>query len=316
MWVFRLEHAGIFIGKWRATVSRMIPRRSIALAFGLMPGLAAVLVAIATPASAMDGGVPDSRPATPAGEITAQYWHGLNRDPDAGGLANYLTFVNQNCRWGILDGSFKILNSAEAGNVWHNNSQTLAGMLYAALLNRPPDAGGLATYSNAISQRGLRWATASMMGSPEYNGRLNRICTNPNETATMYTPAAAQAFVRNVLINNAENLAETCAMDTAVRTALGSLKSVPWPPAQALGRIATVTNMVITGYGLDGTCGAVVTYLRAAYQVNSVIGGGQDNPVFMQWSVGSPDWLTGQRPFTIRVGPNPTSWNGFSGKAW
>lgn len=291
-------------------------KRFTTLTLGVMAAMAAVSLAVAAPASAMDGNVPDSRPSTPAGEITAQYWHGLNRDPDPGGLANYMSFVNQNCRWGILDGSFKILNSAEAHNVWHNNAQSLAGMLYAALLDRPPDAGGLATYTNAISERGLPWATAAMMGSTEYNGRLNRICTNPNETATMYTPAAAQAFVRDVLVNNAENLAEVCAMNAAVRTALGSLKSVPWPPAQALGRIATVTNMVITGYGLDGTCGAVVTYLRAAYQVNSIIGGDQDNPVFIEWSVGSPNWFTHQRPFTLRVGPNPTSWTGYSGKAW
>jgi hypothetical protein len=276
----------------------------------------AIVAAAATPASALDGNVPDSRPATPAGEITAQYWHGLNRDPDPGGLANYMSFVNKNCRWGILDGSFKILNSAEAHNAWGNNSQALAGMLYAALLDRPPDAGGLATYTSAISQRGLAWATAAMMGSAEYNTRLSSICPSPNETAAMYAPAAAQAFVRTVLITNARHLAEMCAMNTAIRSALGSLKSVPWPPAQALGRIATVTNMVITGYGLDGTCGAVVAYLRAAYHVNSIIGGAQDNPVFIEWSVGSPNWFTHQRPFTIRIGPNPTSWTGFSGKAW
>lgn len=85
-----------------------------------------------------------------------------------------MSFVNQNCRWGVLSGSFQILNSAEARNVWHNDPQTLAGMLYAALLNRPPDAGGLATYTAAIRQRGLAWATASMMASNEYNARLNR----------------------------------------------------------------------------------------------------------------------------------------------
>jgi len=62
-------------------------------------------------------------------------------------------FANQNCRWGVLSASFQILNSTEAHNAWHNNPQTLAGMLYAALLNRPPDPGGLQTYTAAIIQR-------------------------------------------------------------------------------------------------------------------------------------------------------------------
>ena len=41
-------------------------------------------------AYAMDGRNPDARPATAEGEITAQYWHGLNRDPDRAGLESYM----------------------------------------------------------------------------------------------------------------------------------------------------------------------------------------------------------------------------------
>ena len=87
----------------------------------------------------MNGNVPDKRAPNVAGEITAMYWHGVNRAPDSGGFNQYMWFANQNCRWGVLSASFQILNSAEAHNVWRNNPQTLAGMLYAALLNRPPD---------------------------------------------------------------------------------------------------------------------------------------------------------------------------------
>jgi hypothetical protein len=245
------------------------------------------------------------------------YWHGLNRDPDPGGFDNYMSFVNQNCRWGILDGSFKILNSGEAHNVWRNDPQTMAGMLYAALLNRPPDSGGLATYTSAISQRGLEWATAAMMGSREYNVRLNGVCTNPNETATMYGWQDAQAFSRDVLVQRAENLAIVCGTNAAIRTAISQLKSTPFPPAIAIGRIAWVTNQLIRTFGWDGTCGAALQFLLAARHVNETILSGQgNNPVFIQWTVGSPHWFTGQRPFTVRVGPNPTAWKGFSGKAW
>jgi hypothetical protein len=279
--------------------------------------VATVVGAIAARASAMDGRVPDGRTLTPGGEITAMYWHGLNRDPDQGGFNNYMWFVNRNCRWGILDGSFKILNSGEAHDIWRNDPQTMAGMLYAALLNRPPDLGGLATYTAAIRQRGLEWATAAMMGSREYNLRLKAICANPNETATMYGWQEAQAFSRDTLMKRAENLAIVCGANTAIRTAIGQLKDTPWPPTIAIGRIGWVTNQMINAFGWDGTCGAALQFLLAARHVNETILSGQgNNPVFIQWTVESPHWFTGQRPFTIRVGPNPTLWKGFSGKAW
>jgi hypothetical protein len=74
---------------------------------------------------------------------------------------------------------------------------------------------------------------------------------------------------------------------------------------------------LFNAFGWDGTCGAALQFLLAARHVNETILSGQgNNPVFIQWTVESPHWFTGQRPFTIRVGPNPTSWKGFSGKAW
>jgi len=296
-------------------------RTKIVWSVGALAAVVSILIALTIgfgvrPAMAVDGRVPDSRPGTPGGEITAIFWHGLNRDPDPSGYANYMSFVNQNCRWGVLDGSFKILNSAEAHNTWRNDPRTLAGMLYAALLNRPPDDGGLKTYSDAISQRGLEWATAAMMASSEYNRRLSGICPSRSETSAMYTWQDAQQFSRDTLIDHAKNLAEACLLNKVVQQ-INQLKSVPYPPAQAVGRIAWVTNQVISFYHLDGTCGAVVQMLLAARHVNEVIASGQgDNPVFIEWSVGNPAILTGQRAFTIRIGPNPTSWQGFSGKSW
>ena len=41
-------------------------------------------------------------------------------------------------------------------------------MLYAALLNRSPDPGGLTAYTGAIQQHGLRWAITSMLASGEF----------------------------------------------------------------------------------------------------------------------------------------------------
>ncbi|KPI32106.1 hypothetical protein OV320_2282 [Actinobacteria bacterium OV320] len=295
-------------------MTQLVKRRIAGAAALVIACILAVTLGI-TPASAFDGRVPDSRSATAQGEITAQYWHGLNRDPDTGGLNNYMSFAKQNCRWGVLDASFKILNSAEAHNTWRNNPRALAGMLYAALLNRAADPGGLTAYTNAIRDRGLPWATAQMMGSPEYRNRLGRFCTNSGESATEYDWQTAQSIARNTFFKHAENLAIACGVSTTVKSAIGALKSTPYPPAVAVGKIASVTNMIITGWGLDGTCGAAVAFLRAGLAVNSTINGDRHSPVFIQWSVGRPG-LNGQRKFTIRVGSNPTSWTGYSGSAW
>jgi hypothetical protein len=55
--------------------------------------------------------------------------------------------------------------------------------------------------------------------------------------------------------------------------------------------------------------------MRAYLEVGKVVDGTRYNPVFIQWSVGEAGW-NGQRSFTLRVGPNPTQWRGFSGKIW
>ena len=282
----------------------------------------APLVLTASPAHAMNGNVPDNRPPNATGEITAIYWHGPNRDPDPAGFNQYMWFANQNCRWGVLSASFKILNSAEAHNVWHNNPQTLAGMLYAALLNRPPDPGGLQTYTTAIIQRGLPWATASMMASPEYNARLAGICQAPGETATMYTWQEAKTF-RDTLLKLASNEGTFCFGKKAVDKILdlrGKEDTEPTvgnPIGEILAVAYSITNQIVADFHLDGTCGAMKAYLMAALKVFETYRGGTgDNPVFVEYSVGKASFWTHQRPFTVRIGPNPTSWTGYSGKSW
>ena len=278
--------------------------------------------AATSPANAMSGNVPDKRAPNVAGEITAMYWHGVNRSPDSGGFNQYMWFANQNCRWGVLSASFQILNSAEAHDVWRNNPQTLAGMLYAALLNRPPDEDGLRTYTTAITQLGLPWATASMMASPEYNARLAGICPSPDETATMYTWQEAKTF-RDTLLKLAANEGTFCFGKKAVDKVLDLRSKEDAEPTvdNPIGEILTVaysiTNKIVADYKLDGTCGAMKAYLMAALKVfETYRGGAGDNPVFVEYSVGKASFWTHQKPFTVRVGPNPTSWTGYSGKSW
>jgi hypothetical protein len=263
----------------------------------------------------MDGRNPDARAATAEGEIIAQYWHGLNRDPDRAGLDNYMSFANENCRWGVLDGSYRILTSAEARGVWRDEPQTLAGMLYAALLNRPPDAGGVATYTAAIRDRGLPWATASMMGSEEYRRRLDRICAGRNESATMREWQAAQAFAKEGFLKKAIEAATACVAMKAITKSLEQLQRTPNPYLIAAGTVAEVANKISSLGNLDGTCGTAIAYTRAYLEVGKVIDGQRYNPVFIQWTIGSKGW-NGQRSFTLRVGTDPTHWSGFSGKTW
>lgn len=275
-----------------------------------------------SPASTVNGNVPDSRTPSIAGEIIAMYWHGLNRNPDPTGFNQYILFANQNCRWGVLSASFQILNSAEAHNVWQNNPQTLAGMLFAALLNRPPDPSGLQTYTAAITQRGLPWATASMMASPEYSARLADICHVQGETATMYTWQQAKTF-RDTLLKLAANEGAFCFGKKAFDKVLDLQSNEDEEPTvdNPIGEILTVaysiTNQIVADFHLDGTCGAMKAYLMAALKVfETYRGGGGDNPVFVQYSVGKASFWTHQQPFTVRIGPNPTSWTGYSGKSW
>jgi hypothetical protein len=275
----------------------------------------AALLLTASPAHAMNGNVPDSRAPDAGGEITAMYWHGLNRDPDPAGLSQYMGFASQNCRWGVLSASFQILNSAEAHNAWHNNPQTLAGMLYAALLNRPPDPGGLQAYTAAITQRGLPWATASMMASPEYNTRLANICHARNETATMYTWDSAQAFAKSITRNNAFNNALLCVGAKALFK-IDYLKDSDTPVGEFISTSLDIEKWIVDTFKLDGSCGAALAFIRAAVAIYQTVNGSQYNPVFIQYSVGGPSNITHQRKFTIRVGPDPAHWTGYSGSSW
>jgi hypothetical protein len=286
--------------------------------------LVAVLLALlgvlggvfASAASAFDGRVPDARPATIEGELTALYNHGLNRDPDPPSWQNYIGWPHEDCQWGLLDDSYRILTSGEAQNTWRHDPQTLAGMLYAALLNRPPDPGGLAAYTGGIRTRGLEWSTASMEASPEYSLRLVNICKGrKSSNAMMYTSEQADQLVDQLIHTSAANLAKVCGGVKLVEQ-VNKLKKIGTPVTQFVGWTAQITNLIGGRLGVNDSCKATVTILRVAYRVNELASyGDQNNPVFAEWDmhrVGS--FIHRQTAFTFRIGPDPTHWDAFSGK--
>lgn len=296
--------------------NRLVRRFGVAITIMLSLILTATLFG-AAPAQAMDGRNPDARAATPGGEISAMYWHGLNRDPDSGGLATYLPFTQENCAWGTMDASYRILTSPEAHAVWRDDPQTLAGMLFAALLNRPPDAGGVETYTTAIRGRGLEWATAAMMGSAEYRNRLFRLC--PDWNAAMYSWQDARTFADEVLFKRAATLGLQCKLTSWSLDKLKSLRNGKNTYVAIAGMSATVVDELVEDARLDGTCDAAASYMKAGAEVYRMTGYGKYNPVFIQFDYDSNSgWnpLDSQRQFAVRVGPNPTHWNPFAGQSW
>lgn len=276
------------------------------LTFALLVGLSAALSGTAAAA--------DGRATTPEGEIAAQYVHSLDRRPDAAGLANYMRFVRENCQWGVVDASYRIATSGEAVNRWRNNPQDLAGMLYASLLDRAPDPGGLRAYTDSIRVRGLPLSTAEMLGSSEYRQRLARICgASDGLSASMYDWQAAMSFAEDVLVAKAYGLGASCAVLKGIKRFTG-LKQNAAGVRAFIGVAGEITNKI---HGkLDGTCGAAVTYLKAALRIAVIVNSGAGyNPVFIQLD-SHRSWATlrGVTYFAVRIGPLPTVWNKYSGK--
>src|SRR6266568_1600971 len=288
---------------------REITRRWFPVLASLLAVLSLAGLIIVPAASAMDGRVTDARSTDPVGEITAYYWHGLNRDPDSGGLANYMSFANQDCRWGLQDAGIKILDSGEAHNVWRNDPQTLAGMLYAALLNRPPDPGGLATYTAAIQARGLRWSITAMQSSDEFHTRLDRICAGrKSSNATVWNPH--DAVVQAIRINNgASTLVAGCGVAFLINT-FAPIKALAGAPRIIrLGKLAAGQAIKVAG----GDCYAAYQMLSAADNTASLADyGGANNPVFVEQDTRTYWNFIGHWCETwIRVGPNAMTWSGY-----
>ena len=271
---------------------------------------------IATPAMAGDG-----RANTTQAELRSVLYHTLGRNPDGPqpdrhSVPYYQVGVNNlGCQWGVIDATYRMATSGEARQRWGYNSQNLAGMLYAALLDRAPDPGGLTAYTRAISTYGLDWSTRQMMGSNEYRSRLARLCGVGSLSASMYDWQTAMNFVRGDLLDRTINMAKVCGVQKAVEK-LTSYKDNA-KPGRAFVGIAGEGARVLNGWLGNDPCKAALEMTKAmAHIAYTVYETGYDgyNPVFIQIS-SDRNWL-GMTSFKIRVGPNQTSWTPYGAKSF
>jgi hypothetical protein len=278
----------------------------IALAAGI---LITLVGANAVPAQAIDGRVPDSRAITPAGEITAYYWHGLDRDPDTGGLNNYLSFTNMDCRWGVLDAGIKLLDSGEMYGKWRTTEQKV-GALYASLLNRGPDADGFNTYRDAINAHGMRWSISQMQASAEFQRRLNAICVGrKSSNANLWN--SHDGMVQAIRINNgASELVKACGVGLLINTFAPLAAGVFKGAALAIRASKLAAGQVVKA---GGSCVAAYHMLQAADTTASTASyEGANNAVFLEQD-GRSYWNAIGRwcETNVRVGPNAMTWTGY-----
>ncbi len=274
-------------------------------------------VLVVTPAMADDG-----RAVGANAEVRSVLRHTMGRNPDGSQpdrhtVPHYLAGVkNLGCQWGVLDATYRMAVSPEAQRRWNHNAQDLAGMLYAGLLNRAPDPGGLQAYTTAIRTHGLPWSTGQMLGSAEYRLRLARICgtSAPKLRASLYDWQSANRFARDVLLHNALNLAKLCGSQKAIQKVISYRENATGPRA-FIGITGEVTK-VLHGK-LDGTCRAMITYVEAAAAISwhVVNGGDGHNPVFIQYDT-HKSWVSLNMVtyFSVRVGTDPTNWHAYQGK--
>lgn len=283
----------------------------------LLGGLTAVALLLGlsmlAPASALAA---DGRAVSAEGEIRALYQHGLGRAASSADVQHYMRGVaDLGCVRGVVDASYQIMSSREADNRWRT-SQDQAGSLYAGLLNRAPDAGGLRTVTTNISRRGLEWSTGEMMGSREYRERLARICGTPvgQLRGAMYNWETAANFAEHQLIEAAYSTGASCAFMKGVKKATG-LRNNAQGVRAFVGSVGEITNRI---HGrLENSCGAALEFLKAAVKIFQVANPMQNqyNPVFIDIDE-HRSWVTAGmvRYFTYQIGPDPTSWAEYEGK--
>lgn len=274
-------------------------------------------ISVTGPAQANDGRAVNDR-----GEIRAVLHHTMGRNPDGAqpdhhSVPHYMAGVKSlKCQWGVLDATYRMATSEEAKRRWGHNPQHLAGMLYAALLNRAPDPDGLKTYTWAIQVHGLDWATRQMMGSNEYLNRQMRYCSisTPGPAAGMYNWETALDYAKNTLLPHAARLFAACGATKALEK-VTSIRPNPTPVQLFVG----VTGEITAGIhgALDGTCELGVTYVKAAWEIGQIImrGGDGRNSVFIQMDRHKSLWTANMITYSsVRVGPNPTNWKAYQGK--
>jgi hypothetical protein len=91
------------------------------------------------------------------------YKAAFNRTPDAGGLGYWINQMDKGMSYSSVAQNF--VNSAEFKTAFggaNPSVNTLVTKLYNNVLNRTPDAGGLAFWQNKLSNEG--WTTADVLG--------------------------------------------------------------------------------------------------------------------------------------------------------
>ncbi|MEV1292742.1 hypothetical protein [Pseudonocardia sp. NPDC049635] len=309
---------------------------------GTLAGVLAALVLPLAVAVAPEALATDGRDRTPTGELAAVYQHAFTRAPSGAERERDLQLAGMDCHWGVLDFSFRAMTSPEARGRWDNDPQDLAGMLYAGLLDRAPDAEGLQTSTRSIQQRGLEWATTEMLASPEYHRRIDRICQGlPSTGAAMMTWSDAVETAQSVVESRRQVAGVTCWLDSTVwagldafdallRTDTGKEKDPRTLKAKKDLRVETLklfddlvkgVDRVMGGSGGEDECAAEANFMRAGERIVEIavperVGtDGGHNAVFVQEEQVKIDNLApGHRTkATWRVGANPTSWEPFEG---
>jgi hypothetical protein len=98
-----------------------------------------------------------------AGSGYMLYKAAFNRTPDAGGLGYWINQMDKGMSYSDVANNF--VNSTEFKTAFggaNPSVNTLVTKLYNNVLNRTPDAGGLAFWQNKLSNEG--WTTADVLG--------------------------------------------------------------------------------------------------------------------------------------------------------
>ncbi|MBT2395380.1 DUF4214 domain-containing protein [Streptomyces sp. ISL-100] len=142
-------------------------------------GLVAVLTgALLSPSAAAAAAGP-----VPYQFIAKAYTEGLGRAPDQPSwTAAEAQFVNQGCNVANLKAFGKsVLTSAEFNALGYDNTSRMM-VAYRTILNRDPDAAGLAHAVNLLNNGAITWSGMldDMYASPEFAGLSGTICSAGN----------------------------------------------------------------------------------------------------------------------------------------
>ncbi|MBL8160091.1 hypothetical protein JNJ66_06570 [Candidatus Saccharibacteria bacterium] len=257
----------------------------------------------------------DGREQSVTGEITAYAVHSWDRQPDAGELqANAQYAEEDGCHQGLTQAGFRIVASELTQATWPD-PRDLVGAIYAALLDREPDAGGMDTSLTNINNRGVDFAVMEVLASAEYHNRLAGICGTDTTTGGALMWNDALDLVENEVIPLAMKHGANCAFMKGFKTQTGLKKNVKGARV-LIGVVGEITNKV---HGkLDKTCGTALELLKVGAKIIDLTGGethnGGYNAVYVNYRLGDKPWTAGIiSEWRMQVGNNPVDVTEFDG---